>query len=469
MAYTIKMGSFSKLENSTAQPVMTSWAEFTVNFKEGADYSNPVITLAADFATISGYNYAYMLSRYYWITDVRVERTGYVRVTLKIDVLATYKSEIGNTDLYVLRSSSLADGTIRDNFYATKATATKYHATQLGTADVPGYYSSGVIVLSVTGTDTTAGTTLWELSTSEFKRLVQALYVEIDGIQLSDVISKVVQYFGGNPQTLINGAMWFPFAFDVSALVQVKIGSWLAADTNGPIYGGVVTDPTRSLADYYFNVVKHPDSTSRGAYLNLAPFTQYTLGIPGCGVIALDNGKLLGETQITIRRMMDAFTGQLIVKVEGYASGQRLAYLSGQIGIPIDIKGTNNAGKIIGGAISTIGAGAAAAITGNPIAIAGAAISGIGTAVDAMGATGTSSNIGAGAAGIMGEYGWLDTICYEITDSDNAQNGRPLCKIKKPSTLTGYMIVSDGYVEIAGPLPEQQEIKRFLETGFFYE
>ena len=86
-----------------------------------------------------------------------------------------------------------------------------------------------------------------------------------------------------------------------------------------------------------------------------------------------------------------------------------------------------------------------------------------------MGTTGTSSNIGAGAAGIMGEYGWLDTICYEITDSDNTQNGRPLCKIKKPSTLTGYMIVSDGYVEIAGPLPEQQEIKRFLETGFFYE
>ena len=469
MAYTIKMGSFSKLENSTAQPVMTSWAEFSVNFKEGADYSNPVITLAADFATIAGYNYAYMLSRYYWITDVRVERTGYVRVTLKIDVLATYKSEIGDTNLYVLRSSASADGTIRDNFYATKATATTYHSVQSATADVPGLYSSGVIVLSVAGTNSTTGTILWQLSINEFKRLITALYVEINGIQLSDVVSKVVQLFGGNPQTLINGAMWFPFGFGTSASEQLYIGGWAATEGGTPIYGQIINGPVQGLSGVSFTLVKHSDSGSRGKYLNLLPYTQYTLGIPGCGVVALDNGKLLEETGITIYRYMDAFSGQLFVKVECSTTGQILAYLSGQIGIPITLSGRNNAGQIIGAATSTLGAGAAAAITGNPIAIAGAVASGIGTAIEALGGTGTSTHMGAGAAGIMGERIWLDTICYEITDSDNTQNGRPLCQIRKPSALNGYMIVSDGYVEIAGPLPEQQEIKRFLETGFFYE
>ena len=68
----------------------------------------------------------------------------------------------------------------------------------------------------------------------------------------------------------------------------------------------------------------------------------------------------------------------------------------------------------------------------------------------------------------MGVPCWLDTICYDITDSDNAQEGRPYCKVTTPSTLTGFMRVSDGYVNITGPLPEQQEIKRFLEGGFFY-
>ncbi len=469
MAYTIKMGSFSKLENSTAQPVMTSWAEYSVVFKDGADLSNPEITLAADFATIAGYNYAYMLNRYYWITDIKVERTGYVRVSLKVDVLATYKSQIGNTNLYVLRSSTAADGTIRDNFYATKATAITYHALQAPTADVPGLYSSGVIVLSVAGTNTTTGTILWQLSVSEFKRLILALYVELNGFQLSDVISKVVQLFGGNPQTLINGAMWFPFGFGTSAAEQLYIGGWAATEGGTPIYGQIINGPVQALAGVSFTVVKHPDQTSRGRYLNLLPYTQYTMGIPGCGVIPLDNGKLLEETGITVNRYMDAFSGQLFVKVECSTTGQILAVLSGQIGIPITLSGQNNAGQIIGGASSTIGAGAAAAITASPIAIAGAVVAGIGTAIEAMGGTGTSTHMGAGAAGIMGERIWLDTVCYEITDSDNAQNGRPLCQIRKPSALNGYMIVSDGYVEIAGPLPEQQEIKRFLETGFFYE
>lgn len=468
MAYTIKLGTFSKLENSTAQPVMTSWAEYTVTFKEGADYSNPVLAISADFSVLYAYNYAYMLGRYYWITDIQAVRSGYCSISLKVDVLATYKSTIGNADLYVLRSSAASDGTIRDNFYATKASATCYHQDQ-NSLYVPGGYSSGRVVLSIPGIDTMGGTTLLQFTDTQFKNLVSALYAEINGFQLDDVISQVVQLFGGNPIALINNAMWFPWGFSIiSPASQVHIGAWAATYGGSPIVGGVINNPVNTIGPYSYTLYKHPQAASRGAYLNMKPYTQYTLGIPGCGVIELDGGKLLNETQIDITYQIDAFTGQMIAKVDAPNSDQRLAYLVGQIGIPITIKGTNNAPQMVGGAVSTVGGLILGAISGNPAAIAGAAASGISTAVDAVGGSGTSSSVGAGAAGIMNQPGWLDTVCYGVTDADNSQEGRPLCQIRKPSNIGGFIRVADGYVEISGPLPEQQEIKRFLESGFFY-
>lgn len=468
MAYTLKMGAFAKLENSTAQPTTTGWAEFSVTLKEGCDLSNPVLSIAESFATLSGYNYATFLGRYYWVQDIRVERTGYCVISLKVDVLATYKTDIGNADLYVLRSSAAADGSIRDNFYPMKATATKYHQDQDATT-VPGNYSSGVIVLNVSGIDTSLGTTLIEMIPSEFKRLITALYTDINGFQLTDVFDKLNQLFGGNPQELINGAMWFPYAFDVDSYQQVQIGGWAAELSGTPIQGGVITDPGLTLANYTYTLQKHPLAATRGSYLNLNPYTQYVLGIPGCGIVNLDASKLQNETSITIIREMDAFTGQLIVKVNATSSGQRLAYLSGQIGIPIGLKGSNNANRILDSAAVTIGGTAAAIATGGAAAITGAIASGIGTAIEAIGSTGTSTSMGAGSVGIMLQPGWLDTICYDITDADNLQEGRPYCKIAKPSVLTGFMKVADGYVPISGPLPEQLEVKRILEAGFFYE
>ena len=166
---------------------------------------------------------------------------------------------------------------------------------------------------------------------------------------------------------------------------------------------------------------------------------------------------------------MDAFSGQLITKVIATQSNQLLAYMNGQIGIPIMLRGSNNVNNTITGGLSAITSLIGGAITGNPVAIANAAIAGIGTALEARGGIGTSSGMGSGLAGISLEAGWLDTICYDIGASDNTEHGRPLCEMRQISTLPGFNMVSDGFVAIPGPLPEQQEIKAILESGFFYE
>ena len=58
MAYTIKLGAFAKLENSTARPASSSWAEYSVVLKSGANFTDPVLSIAADFSVIYSCNYA---------------------------------------------------------------------------------------------------------------------------------------------------------------------------------------------------------------------------------------------------------------------------------------------------------------------------------------------------------------------------------------------------------------------------
>lgn len=472
MAYTVKLGTFSKLENSTAQPVTTGWAEYNVTLKGGADLIDPTILLNISTATLAGYNYATMMGNYYFIVGKNNIRGNLNEIVLKLDRLASFKTQIGAANLYVLRSASANNGNIRDTYFPIKANSTKYHYVQLPRivqdheTSIPGDYSSGVIVLNIAGTATAGGSTLIELLPSDFADLITELYTDINGFQLSDMISKVVQAFGGNPQSLINSAMWFPFPFDADGgVVPVQIGSW----TSASVTGGIITDPVLGLPDVTFTLPKHPLAAARGGYLNLSPYTQYELGLPGCGVVSLDTGKLQNETGITIRRYMDAFSGQLFVKVIADSTNQMIAYMNGQIGIPISLRGANNANSLIGGALATTGALVGAAITGGASTMIGAISAGVGTALEAVGGTPVSSSMGAGFAGITDERIWLDTICYDITDADNTHNGRPLCELRTINTLSGYIKVSEGDVALPTPLPIQQEVKAFLEGGFFYE
>lgn len=472
MAYTLKLGTFAKLENSTAQPTTTGWAEYNVTLKGGADLFNPTVTLSEDSQNLIGKNYAAMMGKYYFVTGITAIRNDLCEVDLRLDSLATFKSTIGAASLYVLRSASAANGDIRDTYYPVKANSTRTHGVQPAVpvggqeTSIPGDYSSGVIVLNIAGTGTAGGSTLIELLPDDFADLISELYTDINGFQLSDMISKVVQAFGGNPQQLINSAMWFPFPFDADGgVVSVQIGSW----TSATVTGGIITDPVLGLPDVSFTLPKHPLAAARGGYLNLSPYTQYELGFPGCGVCSLDTGKLQTETSITIKRYMDAFSGQLFIKVIADTSNQMIAYMNGQVGIPISLRGANNANSLIGGAIATTGAFVGAAITGGASTLIGAISAGVGTALEAVGGTPVSSSMGAGFAGITDERIWLDTICYDVTDADNTHNGRPLCEVRTISTLSGYVKVAEGDVAIPAPLPIQQEVKAFLEGGFFYE
>jgi hypothetical protein len=56
----------------------------------------------------------------------------------------------------------------------------------------------------------------------------------------------------------------------------------------------------------------------------------------------------------------------------------------------------------------------------------------------------------------------------DIVAEDNEHSGRPLCQIRRISTLPGYLLIKDGEVDINGFAGEAEAVRAYLEGGFFY-
>lgn len=462
MAYTIKLGTFSKLENSTAQPVTTGWAEYSIVFKEGAEISQPTITLQADLSTVAAYNYAVWGSRYYWIMTKTMLRTDICQMTLKIDVLATYKSQIGAASLYVLRAAGASDGNIVDRLYPTSSIS---YGRSDDPSFIPGGYGSGQYIVNCVGMTTTGGSTLWKFTPDNFRAMLYALYNKIDGFQVSDILDAVSKFLDGSPEKMVSSAMWMPPYNFTSSSQRFYVGTW---DTE--ITANLITDPIFSLVPIELTLPKHPQSATRGSFLNLAPYSTYTLNIPLFGAVNLDTTAIKDAASVYISITIDALSGQGRCRV--YSGGNPsplLADLTAQIGVPVPLQGQNAGATIAGGIVSTLGSVIGAiASKGALTPVLGAATAGIDTAISAL--SGASFSTGSSGGALASRYNiTLDATFLHLAAEDNTHRGRPLCDVRTISTLSGYILVADGDVSIPGPLPEELEVKNYLESGFFYE
>lgn len=461
---TIRLYTFEKYENSTKRPTGNG-TTFSCKVKSPSSLETPKVELSTAYP--GNFNYAYIpeWNRYYFITDCSYDEGLWV-LQLKVDVLATYKTEIGNASLYVIRSSAEFDRAVKDEFYPVKAQMQYSSQSEEGFS---GYtYDSGYYVINVLGTTTTGNSTLFELTPENYRKLISELYTDINGWQVTDFVQSVVQKFGGNPAELLTSAMYFPLPFAThnnTTEVPIKIGGW----TSTTAVGVHLNNPIRYLPGFNPNVNSHPQAALRGDYLSIAPYTKYELYVPGVGIINLDTSELRGVAKIYVTRSVDALTGKMFCLVETDANPTHyLAAVESQWGVPIALKGSNNGGSLISGAISSLGSAAIAAVTGGAAAIIGAVAAGVGTIAGSIGGATSSASAGGSLVNLL-EPMRLDTTFYYVTDDDNTHNGRPLMKVRQLSNIPGFIMVQRGDVPIEGTAEEQAEIRRYLEGGFYYE
>lgn len=75
--------------------------------RDATNIINPVILI--EISEIGDYNYCYInnFNRYYFITDITVIRTGLFAISLMVDVLESFKSDIKNLSVILLNTQNV--------------------------------------------------------------------------------------------------------------------------------------------------------------------------------------------------------------------------------------------------------------------------------------------------------------------------------------------------------------------------
>ena len=465
MSFKVNLYTLSKRDNSTKQPTGTG-SEFNCILKDGCGILNPTIKL--DIGRTSdpaAYNYAYIseFNRYYFIEEWYFEDALWT-ASMRVDVLATYKSEIGSASLYVMRAAGAYDGDIIDTLYPAKSGCSFTSDTKTNP-----WNTTGIFVVGIVTQDAAFGSMDYYVMTSAELRSMCLTLTDpttiIDSTYDFDVMdaSAGLQLSLVDPMQYIKTCVMLPVASgDISnqaASATINVYRF-PAGTGKKIY------PTsRIYKTFSFSIQKHPDTASRGNYLNTKPYTNITLTIPPFGCIDIDSSVTCNASTLGVDVEVDPITGKGILVVS--CNNIILNRVEAQIGVPISLSSVTR--DYIGAASSALGAvgGLVSGFMGNVGGFIGAA-SGVGNAVESlMPRANTIGTTGAFVAN-HGDFR-LDHQFFRPVNDDITHNGRPLCQMKTISTLSGYMIIQDGDVAINGTATEDAKIRAYLEGGFYYE
>lgn len=464
MSFKVNLYSLSKRDNSTKQPAGTP-VEYDCILKDGCSIFTPSIKLDLGLSDDpSQYNYAYIpaFGRYYFIEDWFFTDRLWI-ANLNVDVLATYKTQIGNSSLYIMRAAGAHDGSIIDTLYPAKTGCSFASDTKANP------WQSSCFIVGVVSADAAFGSMqYYAMTASQLRSLCLSLtdpeaIITEDNNFLPTELSTGLQLALVDPIQYIKACIMLPVSKEditnLGSAQTIKAGRF-SAGTGQKVY------PTsRITKSYSFDIQKHPDTAARGNYVNSKPYTNITLTIPPWGCIDIDTSVTANASTLGVDVEVDPITGKGILVIK--ANGIVLNRLEAQVGVPISLSSVTR--DYIGGVTSALGAvgGAVSGILGNVGGFIGAA-SGVGNAVESLMPRAQTIGTTGSFVSNRGEFR-LDHQFFRPVADDNTHNGRPLCQVRKLNTLSGYMLIQDGDVTIAGTASEDSKIRNYLETGFYYE
>lgn len=470
----IVLYNFPKRPNSTKEPTPADSTSLQLNgveIKEGTSFLNPTLLISPNpnqgmLFSPTMYNYVSIpyWMRYYFVKDWRWSN-GIWEVDLTVDVLASFKEAIGETKAYVVRSSTVYDGSIVDSLYPSKTNVqitriplqTSYYAV----APSGGAYVVGI--LNYVHTNKVGAVSYYALSSGQFGSLLRYLFQ--DNIYYASDITEIGEGLYKSmfdPFQYIVSCMWFPFAPSAfgSSSSSIKVAYW-DTGVNGTVLTALAesTNITATIPD-------HPQ-IARGQFLNRSPYTRLTMYIPPFGSIEVDPSFLNIGNYLYSECVIDHITGQATIRIAISPSGTSVnkynicTERTGMIGVPIQISqlmpDTFNSVRDMGKALIN-------GLTGNA--------SFFSNIVDALTVTQVPKVSSAGANGSFIECILNPMLIVEhslIADEDREEFGRPLCQIKQINSLSGYVQCGEGDHAFPCTMDEKDKINTFLKNGFFFE
>lgn len=471
---------YNKKTNSTARPNnSTTKIELdNVQIKTPSSINQPLIQLAKG-TDVTGYNYVYLPSfnRYYFINDITYN-IGIWLVSCVVDVLASFREDILNSEQYILRSASDYNGNILDMLYGTEASSNYYNVTSASTVvdpdnqiSFPNYYNAnytdGVFIIGVISNNN-SGVTYYQLSYIGFKNLINYLmsYVPSDMSDVSNGIAKSLL----DPLQYITTCLWYPVSMTrgiVPVINSINIGGY---DISVIGLGGGVIETRQVHFRSTISIPKHPQANEY-PYTQLEPFSRYNLFFEPFGNIPLDSTKLYGASSLSLDWYLDVPTGEAELFIN---NGTLLvSNVSSLVGVQIRLSQLVN--DIIGGAVnlgSAIAGTIVNAVAGNVMGAVVSGVSGIASTVNSMlpqlstrGCEGSFLPYGLGAPKLHAFYN-------KQLNTDKERYGAPLCDIRELDDLSGYVLCSNAVVNYRAHTPlsmESDEVNSLLNTGVYIE
>jgi len=454
----INFFTFTKKVNSTDTPT-GSGTELECNIKAPSSIINPVL----EVGTVSpiAYNYCYIpaFNRYYFIDDIVFNRGIWV-LSCSVDVLASFKSEIGSSSAYVLRSASNSDGNIIDMMYpATSEVDYQIVNPALDPFSWTGF-AGGVYVIGIKGSNTsnTNGIIYYVLEPAEFDKVIKEFYQENGTFRTTYFanVTKGIANSIANISDFIASCRWYPVAPSTEVGTRpIFFGSYqssavgyLAADNPGAV----------TYSASFSSIPKHPQQ-ARGSYLNCAPFAQYIFSSAFTGDVQLDSNIMATKTSMNVLFNFDITTGQVKITIGD------LMICYGNFGIDIDLASVEvDATGLVTNALAGLGS----AVTGNVGGMGSALLGMVGNALDMMNPAPVGN---ASSGGYIGLTAPIQLKCRfaKVVSDDVTNKGKPYCQVATISSLSGYMEIRDPHISISGTSIEANQINAYLAGGFYYE
>lgn len=469
---------YSKRENSTARPADNAGLMYKIALKENTNVDAPDIILYVGRATIPEFNYVFIpdLERYFFIdTWTYIDHANWM-ASCTIDVLATYKYDIGEQTLYVVRSASRSDGNIPDMLYP----ATNDVTTQSLITESPWMYHDDVTINQgcfVIGCDSKNGNygsinyyVVTQAALQDICRYLTTDFVSLDNLFNDTDASIALQNSIVNPLQYIKSCMWFPFSkTELTSITQQNqnvmiYDQYIREQDDGGVWHYTQGDKLTQISTYKPNTItlsklSHPQANDHGNYMNGMPFTNVSLKLPPFGVIELDATVINKTSGLYIDMYADLITGKLVAEVK--AGVNTLNRVSTQLGVPIQLSQVTR--NYLGAVTSA--AGAVSSVFNMDFL---GAVNGIGNAIQNAAPRVNSIGSNGGFADMYGDIELMYTF-YMQTEINNFYHGKPLMKTVQLGTLSGYMEVESADVVIECTSEERARIINYLQQGFYYE
>lgn len=498
MSIEVRFYNFSKRPNSTKRPGSATFTHYC-ELRDRCSIYEPVLDMALGFTgeTATGINYAYIPSfnRYYFVRDWSWN-LGVWTCQLQCDVLATYKTQIGNSTQYVIRAASEAacDPLLTDTLYpaeadldVTNSILTTFTLGGLpGNNTNPGCFVIGVLNQSISNL---GAVTYYLMNKDNFSLFKNVLFSNSGSA--TDLFNK----YSNNPIQYITSCKWYPFSVteiinspDVGLTEVRTIGvgcaynvAWSSVSTTWPQR---IDTPIYHKSQTY-NFGSHPDADAQTRYLHRTPYTSHEINSPIFGTIQIDATTLESQSsdnKASIHQWVDLTSGDAVMRVyadSGLSSTPSALVGEGHGQMGTDIKLASSALNVIGaigGSAATV-AGVAMTAAGNPAGLISAA-SGILSSANSLIPTIQST----GNSGSFLNSAWYNSSTVKqplytiwsrkylrLSGTDPDDRGYPVCKPLTISTLSGYVLCSDVDIALSATQAERDQVKSYMEGGFFYE